>query len=169
MAALCLRVRKGPATPAAEAAEAAEAADAKMSDPEADAARVEVLRGQAEDADHEAFGAFDDGAGDGAVPADGGAELALEPALELVEVGDGEGLDAKGCRVVVAARAGRHHLGRDRGLEGLADAGVAGEAERPARAGSDDVLAVEWLEEDDGVPGPVDGWYCDEAVASMDI
>src|SRR5690606_38837788 len=70
--------------------------------------------GEAEDPDEEPLHSFADRARDRAVPADGGLELALQPALELLEIRERERLELQHGRVVEGATA------RGREVEGIA-------------------------------------------------
>src|SRR5690606_22615965 len=94
-----------------------------------------------------------DRAGDGAVACDRRLELALEPALELFQIGDRQRLDVEYGRVVVAARPRRPELEPVLRF----DRGPAGgprreEARACGRARPHDVLAVERIEHDHGAP-----------------
>ena len=108
--------------------------------------------GQVQDADEQALDAGADRARDRSGPADGGLELAAEPPLELVEVGEGEGLDLEGGEVVVAAGSPGADGGRPDALEGGAGVVVGGEAAEGRAGLAGEVEAFEGLVGEDRGP-----------------
>src|SRR5690606_26913667 len=92
--------------------------------------------GEAQHADEQPLGPFADGAGQRAVATDGGPELAAQPLLELLEVGEREGLDLDRRDVVVAAAAAGSDLRPVRALDGGARGGEGGEPAHGLRAGA---------------------------------
>src|SRR5690606_15703024 len=94
--------------------------------------------GKTEDPYEEAFDAAADGAGDGALAAHGGLQLALEPTLELLQVGERQRLQLEDGHVVVAPVArgpDRSPVGaldrRARGIERRVVAHLGGARLRP--------------------------------------
>src|SRR5690606_23638956 len=129
--------------------------------------RLVAPGGEAQYADEEALGTFADGAGQRAVAADRGPDLAAQPLLELGEVGDGERLDLDGRDVVVAPGTRRAEL---RPVDAF-DRGARGRERREppqglgAGARADEEALIERLVGDDGGPGVRGDQVVEEAVA----